>query len=100
MSKNRSAATLILALGTLLATAFAQAASASMTVDQQQTVSPAILPEEVKVPRIRTIANKKLAVKFNTPAPRVIGTVQNKPLSRSYPQTHIKRGASNNLRLS
>jgi hypothetical protein len=101
----------VIAVGAFLISAFALSSDAPKAAEksdknQQQTayvVSPAILNEEEKR---RTASNPKksgqkkaLRALFNI-VPGVIGKIVNKPQGAKYPQTHIKRGACNNLRQS
>jgi hypothetical protein len=101
----------VIAIGTFLISAFALSSEAPKAVEksdknQPQTayvVSPAILNEEEKRRKAsnpkKSSQKKALRALFNI-APHTIGKVVNKPLGQKYPQTHIKRGASNNLRQS
>ncbi|MCE9507661.1 MAG: hypothetical protein K8R48_05010 [Alphaproteobacteria bacterium] len=101
----------VIAVGAFLISAFALSSDAPKAAEksdknQPQTayvVSPAILNEEEerREPSHPKKSGQKKALRalFNI-VPRVIGKVVNKPLGQKYPQTHIKRGACNNLRQS
>ena len=98
---------LVIAIGAFLISAFAFSSEAPKAAEKsdnkQQTayvVSPAIINEEEerRQPSHPKKSGQKKALRtlFNI-VPRVIGKVVNKPQGQKYPQTHIKRGACNNL---
>lgn len=100
-----------LALGTFLIAAFgfSSEAKAAEKSDKDQpqkayVTSPAILNNEERrrQPSNPKKSSQKKALRklFGVVVPRTIGKVVNKPQGRPYPQTHIKRGACNNLRQS
>jgi len=99
----------VIALSAFLISAFALSSEAPKAAEksdknQPQTayvVSPAILNEEEKRRQAsnpkKSGQKKTLRSLFNS-VKLMIGKVNNKPQGAKYPQTHIKRGACNNLR--
>jgi hypothetical protein len=97
----------ITAIGAFLIAAFAFSSDAPKTPEKSNkdavtyTISPAILNEEEKRRKASNpskSSQKKNAGKLFNRVSRTLGKAVNKSQGRPYPQTHIKRGASNNLR--